>query len=274
MKTDGQNLYTYSEESHEIRIVRASDLTLQNTIKFPEGFSSLQLYIVDGKLVVVGQKYSQLGNMYTARWYAPEMKSFIAIYRINDPKIPILERYSQIDGSYRDSRVVNNTVYLISTSDFRIPPVYLTRYSSQKEAMAKTIGDIEKNFNIKTFAPEIRESNLGIKGKYIQNIRSSAANCKDVTFVLPDANTLKNIEFNPTLISLSSLDLSNATAKMKSELLFGDVSQIHMSQSSLYITSTISQSSPSTCPPNAKCFAPSYMSASSTLVHRYALKNG
>ena len=134
---------------------------------------------------------------------------------------------------------------------------------------------MKKDFSLKSLAPEIRESYLSSKGKYLQSIRSSVENCKDVTFVLPDAKTLKNIEFNPALISLSSLDLSSATAKMKSELLFGDVSQIHMSQSSLYITSTISQtSSASSCPPNAKCFAPSYTPTSSTLVHRYALKNG
>ena len=97
-----------------------------------------------------------------------------------------------------------------------------------------------------------------------------------MTFVLPDANTLKNIEFTPSLISLSSLDIASSTAKMKSELLFGDVSQIHMSKNALYITSVISQgiAAPSKCPPNARCFAPSMSSISSTLIHKYALQNG
>lgn len=64
---------------------------------------------------------------------------------------------------------------------------------------------------------------------------------------------------------------------MKSELLFGDASQIHMSKSALYLTSTISlpaATSRSNCPPGAKCFAPSYETVSQTLVHKYSLSNG
>ena len=129
MKTDGKNLYSYSEESREIRIVRASDLTLENTIRLPDTFSSVQLYLSSGKLVAVGQKYSQSGNMYTARWYAPEMKTVVAIYRISDPAKPVLERYNQIDGNYRDSRIVGGVLYLVSTSDLRLPPVYMNTYS-------------------------------------------------------------------------------------------------------------------------------------------------
>lgn len=64
---------------------------------------------------------------------------------------------------------------------------------------------------------------------------------------------------------------------MKNELLFGDVSQIHMSKSALYITSSISvqaSQSRSACPPGAKCFAPSYETVSQTLVHKYSLSKG
>lgn len=97
-----------------------------------------------------------------------------------------------------------------------------------------------------------------------------------MTFVLPDDETLKNIDFTPAFISLSSLDIANPTMKMKSEILFGDVSQIHMSRTSLYITSTISQtnSSDAKCGNNAKCIAPVYQYESLTLIHRYALENG
>jgi inhibitor of cysteine peptidase len=275
VKTDGINLYTYSEESREVRIVRASDLTLENTIKLPDTFSSVQLYLSNGKLIIIGTKYSNTGNSYTYRWYAPEVKTVVAVYRVTDPMKAVLERYNQIDGNYRDSRMIEDTLYFVSTSDLRLPPLYMTNYSKNANGFQDAIKAVEKDFSIKNLAPEIRESYLGTKGKYIQNIRASVANCKDVTFVLPDANTLKNIEFTPTLVSLSSVNTRDPTAKMKSELVFGDVSQIHMSRSSLYITSTISQnSSSSTCPPNAKCFAPSYTGESSTLIHRYALSNG
>lgn len=276
VKTDGKNIYTYSEESREVRIVRMSDLVLQKSIKLPDSFSSVELYLSSGKLVLVGTKYTSSGNNWTSRFYAPESKTIVAIYNIKDPMNPILERYNQIDGNYRDSRIVGKTLYFLSTSDLRIPPIYMTNYIKETSGFTKAMGAIKKDFSIKTLAPEIRESTLGNKGKYLQNIRSSVANCKDVTFVLPDEKTLKNIDFTPSLVSLSSLNIDSPIAKMKSELLFGDVSQIHMSKNALYITSVISQStsSSSACPMNAKCFAPNLSTVSSTLIHKYALQNG
>lgn len=92
-----------------------------------------------------------------------------------------------------------------------------------------------------------------------------------MTFVLPDATTLKNIDFTPSLISLSSVDIDDPTAKMTSQMIFGDVSQIHMSKTALYLTSVISETSTSTCPRGGRCFAPTYTYASATLVHKYAL---
>ena len=163
MKTDGTYIYTYSEDSREIRIVRASDLALQKTIKLPENFSSLQMYLSAGKLVVVGQKYVTTGNAYSARWYAPESKSIVAVYRITDPSAPVLERYNQIDGNYRDSRIVDGVLYLVSTSDLRIPPLYMTQYQKKSSGFADAIAAVEKNFSLKRLAPEIRESYLSTR---------------------------------------------------------------------------------------------------------------
>lgn len=73
------------------------------------------------------------------------------------------------------------------------------------------------------------------------------------------------------------MNIVDPTAKMKSELLFGDVSQIHMSQAALYITSTINiqNDSNSSCPVGADCIMPSYYgNVSKTLVHKYALSGG
>ena len=106
MKTDGSYLYSYSEESREVRIVRTTDLALMKTIKLPDTFSSLQMYLSEGRLVLVGQKYVSSSSSWTYRWYAPEIKTIALVYRVTDPSKPILERYHQIDGSYRDSRIV------------------------------------------------------------------------------------------------------------------------------------------------------------------------
>lgn len=70
---------------------------------------------------------------------------------------------------------------------------------------------------------------------------------------------------------------------MKSTLLFGNASQIHMSAKSLYILSSLSVNEKNTdstqitpCPPNAKCASilPVQSSEAVTLIHRYSLREG
>jgi hypothetical protein len=163
VKTDGTNLYTYSEESREVRIVRASDLTLQNTIKLPDNFSSVSLYLSNEKLILIGSKYVNSGTYWTSRWYAPEVKTIVAVYRVSDSTKPVLERYNQIDGNYRDSRIVGDILYLISTSDLRLPPLYTTLYSKNANGFEDTIQAVQKDFSLKNIAPEIRESTLNSK---------------------------------------------------------------------------------------------------------------
>jgi inhibitor of cysteine peptidase len=282
VKTDGTNLYSYSEESREVRVVRASDLSLVTTIKLPDTFSSINLYLSKGRLILVGQKYVTTSTRGDYRWYAPESKSLIAVYNMSTPTKPVLERYSQIDGDYRESRLIGDTLYMVSSSSLRMPPIYYTSYSKMANGWDQAFTAIDKDFSLKTVAPDIRENIRNNRtGRYLQSIRSSVANCKDITFVLPDDATMKSIDFTPSFVSLSSVSITDPTARMKSQLLFGDVSQIHMSQTALYVTSVISGASPdSSCPPGAECLAKTSMPVwgwaykSSTLIHKYSLSAG
>lgn len=167
-------------------------------------------------------------------------------------------------------------LYLVSSSPLRMPPVYMTQYAKSSNGFTQALSALDKNFTLKSVAPEIRENIRNNRGRAVQSIRSSIANCKDVSFVLPDDATLKHIDFSPTFVSLSSVNVSDPTAKMKSELLFGDVSQIHMSQNALYVTSSVSMNtSKSVCAKGIECdMLPYYGGVTKTLIHKYGLKNG
>lgn len=279
VKTDGTYIYTYSQSRASISIVRMSDTTLVKTIALPTDYSNVQMYLSGNKLVLVGQKYTSTGPFYTYRYFAPESKAIIAVYDVSSPQDAKLERYNQIDGNYTDSRLIGSRLYFLSSTALRIPPYYMTKYSEWDTAFDATVSKLKNDFALKNVVPQIREARLGGSlGRYIQSIRASAASCSDVSFILPDDATLENIDFTPSFVSVSSLDITRPTEKMQTQILFGDVSQIHMSASSLYITSTISQSQTvqedQKCPENAKCIAPTYQYESSTLIHRYALENG
>jgi uncharacterized secreted protein with C-terminal beta-propeller domain len=272
-KTDGKNLYVYSEESREVRILDKTSLKLVHTIRLPENFSSVQMYLRGDRIVLIGTKYSQMGLHLSSRFYAPETKTLIAIYRMNQSS-PILERYTQIDGDYRESRMIDGVLYIVSSNSLRIPPFYMTPYKNDEAGFEKSLAQIGSSFSIKRIAPEIREAQRNSRGKYIQSLRSSVSSCSDVSFVLPDDTTLDGVEFSPTFLSISSLNIENPIAKLQSTLLFGDVSQIHMSKSALYVTSVITSGNTSTCPINARCFAPSFGGTSSTLIHKYTIAPG
>ena len=279
VKTDGNNIYTYNETSHQIRVVRMSDMTLQKTIAFPDTFSSIEMYLSAGKLVLIGHKYLSTGPYYLYRYYSPENKTIVAVYDITVPENPKLERYNQIDGDYRDSRLIGSTLYFLSTNTLRLPPIYMTTDTKMGNVeYQKTLQKLKNDFALKYLVPQIREARAtSVNGKYTQSIRSSVASCSDITFVLPDTETMKHVDFSPSFVSLSSFDIKDPTMKMKSQLLFGDVSQIHMSQNSLYIASTITQTqglTDASCLAGRDCPTWDYSYESSTLIHRYSLANG
>jgi uncharacterized secreted protein with C-terminal beta-propeller domain len=54
VKTDGTYIYTYSPTRQNISIVRMDTLSLIKTLTLPASFSSIEMYIQNGKLVIVG----------------------------------------------------------------------------------------------------------------------------------------------------------------------------------------------------------------------------
>lgn len=84
---------------------------------------------------------------------------------------------------------------------------------------------------------------------------------------------MKQFDFIPNLVTLSIIDTEDATKETKTKVLFGDVSQIHMSLSNLYVTSHLSTSYDFRCGPMMGCIMPYYYQGQNTLIHKIAIKN-
>lgn len=158
VKTDGSSIYSYSETTHQIRIVRMSDMKLQKILTLPDSLSSIEMYLLSGKLVLVGHKYASVSPYSLYRYYTPESRTVVAIYNITSPENPKLERYNQVDGDYRDSRLIGSTLYFLSTSTLRIPPMYLSKNTESTAEFQKVISEVDKNFALKYVVPQIREA--------------------------------------------------------------------------------------------------------------------
>lgn len=84
---------------------------------------------------------------------------------------------------------------------------------------------------------------------------------------------MKQFDFTPSLVTLSIIDTEDVTKETKTKVLFGDVNQIHMSLSNLYITSHLSTSYGFRCGPMMGCIMPYYNQGQNTLIHKLAIKN-
>lgn len=283
VKTDGKNLYQYRQNANTVEIVDAKNLTSLSTIKLTTNFSNINLYVSGSQLIIIGQKYySSPYGYWNYRWYAPDQKVFVAVYNISNPTAPVLSHSHEVDGSLQDSRLNGNQLYFVTQSDFRVAPIYITQFAKSTDKLADTKNALSKNFSLANIVPEVRDTlpnpfaRMGFS-KYLQSIRRVADNCQNIAFVLPEGKTLSSLNISPTFTTIVSLDIATPRPKVKTSLVFGSVSQIHMSRAALYLVSSVSQNTDavsSDCPPNARCIMPSYRYTSSALVHRFALDAG
>lgn len=170
-------------------------------------------------------------------------KTTVLVYNVQDPKNPLYESSYQIDGTYRESRMIGSRLYFLSENSLNIPYIYSTQYGMKENGFDLAIKDMERDFVLENFAPKIRESSLSKSSKngFIQSVRSSVARCSDVKLLIPDEKIMDTVDFFPSFVSLSSFDVSKVRDPLKNRLIFGNISQIHMSEKSLYILSSISR---------------------------------
>ena len=122
VKTDGNYIYYITQGS--AYIIKANNLEIVNKINLngeKERFSPFELYINDDKLILIGN-YSKIEEIeqensklrYYNRIYS-ESSSQAIVYDISNKTDPIEVRTVRLDGSYRNSRMIGDNIYLISS---------------------------------------------------------------------------------------------------------------------------------------------------------------
>lgn len=152
-KTDGK--YIYYVTNNTVYIVKANDLNLESKIDFSvsseenKNYYPSELFIKGDKLVVIGNYIEYITNDSQTN-ETRKNKSINAssinttkayIYDISDKENPKELRQVAIDGDYDTSRLIGNSLYLISTKymyyypemkDDEILPIYYDSISSDQ----------------------------------------------------------------------------------------------------------------------------------------------
>ena len=224
VKTDGK--YIYYCQNNRIYVVD-KDLNLKTTIK-DDDFSPTQIFINGERLVVFGRKYSYSKGdilVYNTRdfedfeeleiedneediieedistIYRP--KSLVRVYNLSNIEKPEIEREISIDGNYRDARMIDNNIYLISQYS-----IYSYYYRGIDE-----LKDID-------LLPSYEDS-LTSKVQYI--------NATDIACFGSTRNT--------TYCLIAGFDL-NSTEKVNIETFFGAGDNIYVSENNMYVVAT------------------------------------
>lgn len=126
VKTDGE--YVYRVRGDELRVVKAKPaeaMVEMDAVTFddPNGFYPEEMYVDGDRLVVLGSNYGQIWIDYSAWAEEQTMPSYsgsasqMYIFDISNPADVKLARKLSFEGSYSDSRKVDDRVYLVLQDD-------------------------------------------------------------------------------------------------------------------------------------------------------------
>lgn len=207
VKNDDRYIYSISSSSNSLHIVDTYSGTKKMkslaAINFKD-FIPHNMFIKDNQLIVLGNEK----NMnYTGRNWGISDKALIytggdtevLIYNIQDKKKPKLLKTFSVSGQYRDARLINNEIYIVSN---------------------KEISNIK--YNEKEVTPFYSDSSLKEKTKAIAY--------KDIIY---DPK-----EVYPDYVIISSINLANMNSEAKVKAFLGKCDTIYCSSSNIYAASS------------------------------------
>ena len=232
-------------------------------------YSGISFYITRNKLILTATK--SIGTQrYWTYWYDNTQKSIIALYDISTPARASLVRSIEVDGYLSDTRLSDTGIItaVVATS-YWMPPIYRPYLIDSKNIKMPVF-----DYSAKNLMPRISDTQY--KNTKPTIINRDIGDCTSMSSILPDAGSLSQYSFNPTLTSILRFDTTVPSSPINSEIVLSEAGQIHVTRDSVYLTSNMwSPRGGSPCPPNAKCASPLIWNPgmSNTLVHRFAVSN-
>lgn len=123
VKTDGKYIYYTSNQPDAdgfqyvtiTRAVPVNDMTLVKRIKLPRNYGNVQLYVADGRLTILANRWRE-GYVYSPSPINVGNGSVtvVVVYDIDDPANPVLNRFYTVNGDLSQSRRDGDYLYVLS----------------------------------------------------------------------------------------------------------------------------------------------------------------
>jgi len=271
VKTDGTYHYYYNETQKAVYVVSSdSELEIIKKINLPKTFYGPELYVSEGRLVIIASGYSNTDYSKRGYYINRNSKTYTIVYDTSDIQAPELIKFYSSDGDVSRTRRIGDHVYVISRNYINFP------YWSYKDA-----SDIELDASLMlpqkidiSKTSEKSAQNLSLKGTdFPYNVVSwDVSGCEKISYSFPDEETLKNTNFNPGYNIISVINIESPEQKVETHVVAGSNSEIYMSTENLYMTEAIWQPNNFSCPQDALCAMPFFWGGSqNTLVHKLSV---
>ncbi len=260
LKSNGKYLFYYSAVNYNewyISIIKTptkkdlSDAEIVAKINIPSSLYNIQLFLNGNKLVILGTRYASKSD--SVLW---SNRTLVIVYDISDLENLKLEKLTEVYGDFEDARMINDQLYLISS-------INLSWYSIARRDDPIVFNDMK---------PKLTDITLkkSADGKKTYDKKVTTLPCDSIFYLLPSEDTMKETGTYPNFTLISQISLSNLEATPKQNLVFGNVDEIHMSQTSLYLPAPIYFPNPIRCSIRW-CYSSWYYRDENTLVHKFNL---
>lgn len=278
LKTDGEFLYYYNKSNQTIAIVRSpldrqtstisiDEFETVSTIAIPDQFNNIELFIEDDTLVILWQRWRE--HKWTSTVIDQYSRVNLVTYDVSNPESPRLTRFSDMDWSYQDARMIDGKVYIITQLGVNWGDIW---QEFSQAWIVDTRGMLPKSIDVaRTQNPWNSGQQLSIDGTtYPYDVTVNTTDCNSIMYVLPTTDSLQDNGLMPSFTIVRSVDVTDTDSAIDSLTAFGSTQEVHMTKESLYLTSPIYFDSWTSCPPGMGCIMPRFRGWDShTLLHKF-----
>ena len=265
LKSNGKYLFYYSNTDYAkwyISIIKAptkkdlSDAEIVAKINIPSWLYNIQLFLDGNKLVILGSR--DAANYDSA---LGSQRTIVIIYDISNVDNLKLEKLTEVYGSFEDARMIWDQIYLASS-------INLNWYNIVRWDEPILFNNIQPKTTEITLK-RAKESDSSITGLYQKTV--SKIPCDKIFYLLPSEETMKESWIYPNFTLISQISITDLSSPVDQNLVFGNVNEVHMSQSSLYLPSPIYFSKPMRCWLRW-CIGSRFYREWNTLIHKFNLE--
>ncbi len=213
IKTDGKNIFYVVGQ--KLYAVTAKDGVFGEIQSHKINGNIISMFLVDGKIVLIYSEYSDYYKTYSddVEYYTENYRydiigsstTSVITFDVSDGKLSLESTYTQ-DGSYSDSRMIGNTLYLISN-----------KYNMQ-------VGLIDDAEDIEAYVPS-----------YTCGTQTSFVEPDDI--LIP--SNWKNEYSGLNYAIIGGIDINNMSEPVSIKALADYSGQLYCSQNNIYITGSI-----------------------------------